>query len=211
MLLTATLTFILLPFSLYHSQVHMWQSPLVISFLAVGGFLMIAFVLYETYVTPKTFIPYNLLLDPTILSACVLSCVLFVSYYIWNGYFSSFLQVVLDLQVTQATYIVNIYTLASCLWSLVVGAAILWSYRFKWIALYFGVPLNMLGVGFMIYFRQSENATIGRVIMSQLFIGFAGGALVITEQTAVMAAAGHEHVLFDRRCNWIVHSCRNVD
>jgi hypothetical protein len=60
--------------------------------------------------------------------------------------------------------------------------------KFKWIALYFGVPFTMLGVGLMILFRQ-PNQHVGWVIMCQVFIAFAGGACVITEQVAAMAAS----------------------
>ena len=107
--------------------------------------------------------------------------------------FISFLQVVPNLNVTQTSYISNIYSIGSCFWSLVVGIAIRWSGRFKWLALYFGLPLTILGVALMIHFRQPD-VNIGYIIMCQIFIAFAGGTLVICEQMAVMAATTHQYI-----------------
>lgn len=55
------------------------------------------------------------------------------------------------------------------------------------------LALEMLGVGLMIHFRQPDIG-IGYVVMSQIFIAFGGGALVICEEMAVMAAAPHQNV-----------------
>jgi hypothetical protein len=192
-LLMGGLVFFLLPFSLYSYQDGLWKSPLVISFFVIGGLMLIGFALYEKFVAPKTFIPYELLLDRTVFGGCLLAGIFFVSFYIWNAYFFSFLQVVSGLDVTRATYVTNIYSIGSCFWSFAVGALIIWSGRFKWIALYFGIPVTILGVGMMIHFRQPD-VSIGYVVMSQVFIAFAGGAIVITEQIAVMAATTHQYV-----------------
>ncbi|KAF2007490.1 siderophore iron transporter mirB [Amniculicola lignicola CBS 123094] len=187
------LVLFLLPFSLYSYQEKQWESPMIISMLAIGFILLICFTLYEKYVAPKTFIPYDLLTDRTVLGACILAAVLFVAFYIWDSYFTSFLQVVNGLTITDSQYVANIYSIGSCFFSLLVGLAIRWSGRFKWIALYFGVPVTILGVGLMILFRQPD-VNIGYVVMCQIFIAFAGGACVITEQIAVMAATDHQYV-----------------
>lgn len=45
----------------------------------------------------------------------------------------------------------------------------------------------------MIHFRQAKYS-IGYVIMTQIFIAFGGGGLVICEDMAVMAAVPHENI-----------------
>ncbi|KAK0712758.1 major facilitator superfamily domain-containing protein [Lasiosphaeria miniovina] len=193
LLIAGGLALFLLSFNIYTYQTLLWKAPLIICFLIFGGLLMIAFVFYEKYVAPVTFIPYELLMDRTVLSACILSAALFVSFYIWDSYFYSLLQVVYGLSVTHSSYIVNIYSIGSCFWSLVVGALIRYTGRFKWIAVYFGVPVTILGVGLMINFRQPD-VNIGYVIMCQIFIALSGGALVICEQMAVMAVTSHQYI-----------------
>ena len=85
---------------------------------------MIGFVFYEKYIAPKTFIPYQLLLDRTVLGANFLAAVVFISFYLWSAFFSSFLQVVVGLTLTEATYVQNIYNVGSCIFALVIGMLI---------------------------------------------------------------------------------------
>jgi len=192
-LLAGGLALFLLPFSLYTYQSNGWRSAMIICMIIFGGLLILAFGLYEKYLAPKKFIPWILLTDRTVLGAYILAGTLFVSFYIWNSYFYSFLIVVNNQTITHANYITNIYSIGACFWAIVVGALIRYTGRFKWLALYFGVPVTILGVGLMIHFRQPD-VNIGYVIMCQIFIAFAGGTLVICEQMAAMAAASHQHV-----------------
>ena len=193
LLATGGLSLFLLSFSLYSLQTDQWRSALVISFIVVGGLLLVAFVVWEKWFAPVKFLPYHLLTDRTVLGACILSAVLFVSFYIWDSYFLSFLQVVNGLSITQAGYVFNTYSIGSCLWAIVVGIVIRYYGRFKPLALYFGMPLTILGVALMIHFRQPD-VNIGYVVMCQIFIAFAGGTLVICEQTAAMAAVTHQYI-----------------
>ncbi|KAK5693150.1 MFS siderochrome iron transporter 1 [Elasticomyces elasticus] len=193
LLIMSGLALFLLPFSLYSYQAKGWQSPLVICMIVFGVLLLIAFGLYERFLAPKTFIPFSLLMDRTVMGANICAAMFFVSFYIWDSYFISFIQVVQGVTVIEASYIANIYSIGACFFSIVVGLLIRWTGRFKWLALGFGVPVTMLGIGLMIKFRQPD-VNIGYVIMCQIFIAFAGGTIVITEQTAAMAATSHQYV-----------------
>ncbi|KAI2611137.1 MFS general substrate transporter [Hypoxylon fragiforme] len=183
----------LLPFNIYSYQYYGWRDPLTICLIIFGGLLLIGAVVWEKFFAPVKFMPWELLMDRTVLGACILAAVLFVEYYIWTAYFTSFLQVVLDLNVTQTGYVSNIYSLGSCFFSFIVGILIRWTGRFKWISLYFGVPVTILSIGLLIHFRQ-PGTYLGWIIMCEILYAFAGGACVICEQMAVMAAAAHQHV-----------------
>jgi MFS family permease len=102
-LISGGLALFLLPFSLYSYQAKGWQSPMIICMIIFGGLLLIAFTLYEKFLAPKTFVPYNLLTDRTVLGANILAAVLFLEFYLWDSYFSSFLQVVNGLSITDAS------------------------------------------------------------------------------------------------------------
>ncbi|KAI2783264.1 MFS general substrate transporter [Daldinia loculata] len=192
-LLTGGFALFLLPFNIYSYQYYGWKDPLVICLIIFGGLLLIGAVVWERFFAPVKFMPWELLKDRTVLGACILSAVLFVEYYIWTAYFSSFLQVVLNLDVTQTGYVGNIYSIGSCFFSFIVGILIRWTGRFKWITLYFGVPVTILSIGLLIHFRQ-PGTHLGWIIMCEILYAFAGGACVIGEQMAVMAAAAHQHV-----------------
>ncbi|KAI2642339.1 siderophore iron transporter mirB [Xylaria nigripes] len=192
-LLSAGFTLFLLPFSIYSMQKYGWRDPLTISFIVTGIVLLGAAVAWEKYFSPVQYMPWALLKDRTVLGACVLAAVLFVEYYIWTAYFSSFLQVVLRTTVLQTGYISNIYSIGSCLFSIPVGLAIRRTGRYKWIALYFGVPVTILAIGLLIRLRHAGTA-LGWIILVEIIYAFAGGACVICEQVAVMAAAAHQQV-----------------
>jgi MFS family permease len=193
LILATGLALFLLPFSLYSFQTEQWRAPLIIAFIVVGGVLIVAFALYERYVAPKTFIPYDLLTDRTIVGGCVLAAVVFVSFYMWDSYFTSFLQVVNGLTVTEASYVANIYTIGSSFWGLIIGVLIRATGRFKPFALYFAIPLFILGAGLMINFR-APGVNVGYIVMCQIFIAFAGGTLVICQELAVMASTTHQYI-----------------
>ncbi|KAF4471932.1 Siderophore iron transporter mirB [Fusarium albosuccineum] len=193
LLLSAGLALFLLPFHIYSMQDQQWRSPLIICLLVFGITLIIAFAAWEKFFASITFIPYDLLLDRTVLGACVLAATLFVSFFCWNSYFNSFLQVVNTLSVTHASYVSQVYTVGSALWCLVAGLIIRRTGRYKAICLYFALPLSVLGMGLMIHFRK-PNVNIGYIVMTQIFISFASGTIIICDQIAAMAAASHQHI-----------------
>lgn len=192
-LLSGGVALFLLPFNLYTLQARGWRSPVIICLLVFGVVLMILFAVWERFLAPITFIPYSLLLDRTVFGACILSATLFISFSCWNSYFSSFLQVVNDLSVTEASYVIQAYTVGVVVCSLAVGLLIHYTGRYKPVCLYFGIPLSILGLGLMIHFRQPDGS-IGYIIMCQIFISFGAGTIIICDEIAIMAAASHQHV-----------------
>lgn len=191
-LLSAGVALFLLPFNLYTLQARGWDSPLVISMLVIGIVLVIAFGIWEKFFAPITFIPYSLLLDRTVSGACILSATLFVSFWCWNSYFSSFLQVVNGLSVENASNVVQTYTACSVVYAIAVGTLIHYTGRFKPVCLYVGIPLSILGLGLMIHFRKPDG-NIGYIVMCQIFISIASGTIIICDEIAILAAASHQH------------------
>lgn len=193
LLISGGLALFLLPFSIYSYQYYGWKDRLTLCMLIFGFVLLIAFAVWEKWIAPVSFIPWELLSDRTMFGSCILAAVLFISFYIWDSYFSSFLQVVPNLDLTQTGYIVNIYSIGSCFFSLVIGVIVRVTGRFKGLALYFGVPVTLLGVGLMLAFRRPD-VNVGYIVMCQIFIAVAGGTLVICEEMAAMAIAAHQGV-----------------
>ncbi|KAI5292658.1 hypothetical protein KEM52_006168, partial [Ascosphaera acerosa] len=101
--------------------------------------------------------------------------------------------VVTNLSLSNASYVGNIYTVASSLAAVPFGWLIQRTDRYKWTALYVGVPLTILGCGLMIHFRQ-PGVSVGLVVLAQIFIAIAGGANMLAERTAVMAVVSHRYV-----------------
>ncbi|KIW23372.1 uncharacterized protein PV07_11578 [Cladophialophora immunda] len=191
-LLATGLVLFLLPFSLAQSTADDWESGSIIAMLVVGFVLLLGFAVFERYLAPKPFIPYQLLISRTILGALLLDAVYQIAYYCWGSYFSSFLQVVNNLTIAQAGYVSSTFDIISGLWLLFVGFLMRVTGRFKWLLLG-AVPLYMLGVGLMIHFRR-PHTNIGYIIMCQILIAFAGSTMILCQQVAVMAAAEHGQI-----------------
>lgn len=192
-LISAGVALFLLPLNLYTMQARGWHSPLVITMLVVGILFMIAFVIWEKYFAAITFMPHSLLLDRTVLGACLLSATLFMSYSLWFSYLSSFLQVVKDLSVEQASYVAQTYTVVGVLCAIAVGLIIHRTGRFKPVCLYFGIPISIFGLGLIIHFRRADGS-IGYIVMCLIFIAMGQGVVVICAEIAILAAASHVHV-----------------
>lgn len=193
LLISAGVALFLLPFNLYTLQAEGWTSPLVLSMLIVGCVLLVLFVVWERFFAAVTFIPYSLLLDRTVFGACLLAAALFMSYSLWSAFFSSFLQVVNNLDVDKASYVVQTYTVCSVIVGIAVGGWIHYSGHFKLVCLVVGIPLNILGLGLMIKFRNAGD-NIGYLVMCQIFISVASGAVIICDEIAMLSAAAHKHV-----------------
>ena len=160
--------------------------------LVIGFVLLIAFGFAERFLAPKPFIPYQLLTSRTLLGACLLDATYQIAYYCWGSYFTSYLQVVNNLTITQAGWVSGVFDIISGCWLLFIGFLIRRTGRYKW-SLLCAVPLYTLGVGLMIHFRQ-PHTNIGYIIMCQIFVAFAGATIILGEQVAVMAGAEHGEI-----------------
>jgi MFS family permease len=193
LLIIAGLALFLLAFNLYPGQAQQWKSPLIICFIIIGALLIIGFVIYEKYYAPVTFMPWKLMTDRTVFFTFTMAFFLYMGWYNWDSYFYSYLIVVNNLTIPQATYVTNIYTIGSCVWCLIMGVILKFYGKLKWHAVVWGVPLTILGCGLMIHFRQPD-VNIGFICMCQIFIAFGGGTLVICEQMTVMAVSEHQYI-----------------
>ncbi|PKS12265.1 hypothetical protein jhhlp_001565 [Lomentospora prolificans] len=193
-LVTVGMALFLLAFNLAPLQPNGWKSPLIISMLVVGPALLAVFVFWEKSLSDnRTFLPFSMLQNRTILGACLLSAGLFISFYIWNSYFLSYLQVVHDLDTTVSSYIYYIFNMGGCFTSLFVGLIIRRRGTFKNFALFGGMPFYILGVTLMIVFRRA-GTELWKVIMPQVIISIASGILLICEQLAAQSTVNHQHI-----------------
>ncbi|KAI1324309.1 MFS general substrate transporter [Xylariaceae sp. FL0255] len=187
-LLGAGLTLILVPISLSNrSIVNTGLNSYTVSLL-LGFVLTVAFFVHERK-AERPFIQFSLLCSRNVAGACLLSITIFVAYFAWDGYYTSYLQVVHGLTITQAGYVGHIYAIGSSIWGFVVGYLIRRSDRFKWVAIA-ALPVHIIGGALMIVFRRPDNHMFW-LVFCQILITIGGSTLVICQQMAVMAVAKH--------------------
>ncbi|KAF4849538.1 MFS siderochrome iron transporter 1 [Colletotrichum siamense] len=182
----------LLPFSLVRYAAKGWVSGHIIAMIILGVFCLVLFGLWERMYADTPLVPWKNLKDRTILGSAATAGVIALSFSSWESYFSSYLQVVHNQSISQAGFIGNIYTIASCTWGPIVGLLIRQTNHYKWIAMA-AIPVACLSTGLLIHFRTPETY-IGYVIMCQILKAVSAGTIIICEQLAVMSVVKHNEI-----------------
>jgi MFS family permease len=182
----------LLPFTLNAYAPNGWKTPYIIAMIVLGILLFPVFVFWEAKLTPVPFLQWKYLKEPTIIGSCLLYGVMFISIFIWNAYFQSYLLVVHRQSVVHAGYILNSFSLASSTFSPLVAWFISWSGNFKWTA-YSGVPIVILGTALLIPFRTPD-ANPGVLAFTQVLVGLGTGIFATCAQLAVMVPVTHQEI-----------------
>ncbi|TQV91143.1 siderophore transporter [Cordyceps javanica] len=191
-LLSAGFVLFLLPFTIAADSKDQWRSAYIIAMLVLGFVLIVVFALWERFGASVPVVPWKLLKSPCVMGACLIAATYQISYACWNSYFTSYLQVVYDISKSRAGYINNIFNVVSGIELFLVGILIRWSGRYKWVFMW-GIPLYILGVGLLIYFRQ-PNHSLGYIIMCQIFMSLGGGVIIGGQQVSVVATVSHDEV-----------------
>ncbi|KAI0008095.1 MFS general substrate transporter [Xylariaceae sp. FL0662B] len=205
LLIVAGFSLFLLPFSLSTYQTEGWRSPMIISMIVIGGLCLIAFPFFEKFIAPKSFIPFELFKNRTVLVSCILGGNTWISFYCYRMYFTSYLQVVFDLSVSQAGYITNIFNIVSCATGFMYGFIFRWSERYKWVGLVL-VPIQVLATGLLIKFRMPDTH-VGLIVFCEVIGSLAGGGLVMVQQIAIMASVPHRDVAVGLALLGMITSC----
>jgi MFS family permease len=182
----------LLPFSLSAYAPQGWNTPYIIAMIVLGILLFPVFYIWEAKFTPIPFLPWKYLKEGTIIGSCLLYGIMFISIYIWNAYFQSYLLVVHRQSVTHAGYILNSFSLASSTFSPLVAWFISWSGNFKWTA-YTGVPIVILGTALLIPFR-TPSTNPGVLAFTQVLVGLGTGIFATCAQLAIMVPVTHQEI-----------------
>jgi MFS family permease len=185
-------TVFLLPFTLASRAPQGWKTDYIIAMIVVGFVTLVAFALYQIYFAPNPFLKSQFLTDRTVLGACLLDATYQISYYCYASYFTSFLQVVNNLSVSEAGYVANTFSAVSFVFLFLAGYLIRRTGHFRWL-LWGCVPMYILALGLMIHFRL-PNGYIGWIVMCEIFFSVSGSIFILCVQLAVLAAVDHQHV-----------------
>lgn len=132
-LFAAGLTVFLLPFTLAASAPNGWQSEYIIAMIIAGFAILVPFGLYEKHLAREPFLRHEFLTNRTIIGCCLIDMTYQISYHCWNSYFTSFLQVVVNLTVAEAGYVNSTFQVVPGVLLFTVGYLIRRTQRFKWV------------------------------------------------------------------------------
>jgi hypothetical protein len=100
----------LLPFNLAASASNGFATGWIAAMIIIGFAMMVLFCVHEYYWATSPWLPWHFLADRSMVGTCALNMVYQISYYTWNLYFQSFLQVVFNLSIAEAGYINNTFS-----------------------------------------------------------------------------------------------------
>ncbi|EUC46935.1 hypothetical protein COCMIDRAFT_91631 [Bipolaris oryzae ATCC 44560] len=183
---------LLLPFPLAAYQKDRFASPMVICMIVFGTLLIALFVVWERFYATKSFFPFYLMKNRSVIAACLLGGNSWIAFYSYRMMYSSYLQVVFQLSVAKAGYITNIFNIVSCTWAIVVSFAMKYTDTYKWGAVV-AIPIQILMTGLLIYLR-TPGSNIAVLIVVEVFGAMASAMLYNVEQVAIMIAVPHEQV-----------------
>ncbi|KAK5625724.1 hypothetical protein RRF57_001440 [Xylaria bambusicola] len=169
-----------------------WRTPYIIAMFIVGGVLLAAFVVWERFFAPVQYFPFKYLKDRTILTACGLYGIMFLSIFCWDAYYGSYLQVVHGLSITTSNYVLNGLSLASMFIGPFVGLFISKTGAVKWAAI-IGIPFVVLGTVLLVEYRK-PSTPVGLLVLFQILNGIGDGIWTPVAQLAVMAQVPHQQV-----------------
>ncbi len=197
LLLSGAFALILIPLTIAGkmNKYEGWKSPAFIVMVLLGVACLIAFPFWEgrKKLAPYPLIPLHLLRERTFTCGCILAFFYFMPFYIAvYPYYTSYLLVVTDRNIKTASYITNIFSLASTVSSFGIGAVMKFTGRYRY-NIVFGCVLYTLSMGLMYHFNNIH-ATTGQHVGPMIMMGVGGGIINVSTQLGIQASVKHQHV-----------------
>ncbi|KAM0424915.1 hypothetical protein ACHAPT_009971 [Fusarium lateritium] len=191
-LVTVGWSLLLLPFSIARSAPQGWSTGYIIAMLVLGVLFLTASVFWEKSFARVPFFPWRFLKNRTVWTSCFLNGLMFMSVFVWEAYYTSYLQVVHNQSVSNAGYIAGTFNVFSSFVGPFVGLLIRYTNEYKRTSMA-GVPFAALGSALLVHFRR-PNTNVGFLVMCQIFTGAAVGIWGLTSQLALMSSVRHQEV-----------------
>ncbi|KAJ3031262.1 hypothetical protein HDV00_008401 [Rhizophlyctis rosea] len=169
-----------------------WKNPTVICFIVFGLLIHILFFLWEWKGAKAPLLPLSMLANRTVFGGCMAVFFVFMSWYTYINYLSSFLLISRGLTLTQGTWISLTWSFASVTSSIVGGILTKFTKRylvFAWI----GLGLMIIGNGLLVNLRGPDTP-LASLIAAQILTGFGAGFVTMATQVGAQAAVPHQNV-----------------
>ncbi|KAL4981584.1 major facilitator superfamily domain-containing protein [Aspergillus falconensis] len=197
LLLLLGLSLFLVPLSLTGSgNSDDWRKPSFIAMLVLGVVIFVLFIAWDTWVATKSFIPYRMVKNRTVLAACVLGALDFFHYSVFSVFFTSYLQVAGHYGAGTATRIDNSLRVAFQVSGIFAAYFMKFTKRSQiWVLS--GVPLCVLGMGVLLYLVDIGNGAVGSeaaFVTAKALIGIGRGFYQTASQVSVQAKVSRGEV-----------------
>ncbi|KAJ3051275.1 hypothetical protein HK097_007736 [Rhizophlyctis rosea] len=169
-----------------------WKNGAVIAMIVVGIVIHIGFFVYEFKFAKAPIFPPIMMANRTVLGGVLATFFVWMSWYSYTAYFTSYLYLARMLTPAQAQWVSNTWSFASITSSILGGLAMKFVKRhlpFSWL----GFVLAVVGNGLLVNLR-TLTTPIGYMIGAQILTGFGAGLITMATQVAVQAALPRQNV-----------------
>ncbi|KAL7410360.1 major facilitator superfamily domain-containing protein [Mrakia frigida] len=192
-LIAASLALILLPLGLAKTASNGWRTPSMIVMIVLGIVLFPVFVIWEWKFAKVPLAPPRFFKSKTIVAACAIGFLDFVSFYLQYTYQYNFVSVVkYNWTYRSLTYFSLTQSMGLTIFAILGGAIMYATRRYKWL-MFVGLLIRLLGVGLMIHSRGAKGSD-AEIVMCQVLQSIGGGFAAITLQVSAQAGVVHADV-----------------
>ncbi|KAK4704828.1 hypothetical protein P7C70_g1390, partial [Phenoliferia sp. Uapishka_3] len=190
--LTVGCILVLLPLTLAAKRPQAWADSQTWLLITGGICSLFFFAYYEFNFSPIPLLPPRVLKNRTIMCGSALGFFHFLSQFVYESFFTSFLQVARDHSPRDAAYISQSYMFSASIAAIIAGAFAKFSQRYRWIGIT-GVVIHGLGTWLMMRSRNLDSSTF-ELVISQMLGGIGGGFTTIAAQIGCQSVVGHQDV-----------------
>ncbi|KAH7147130.1 major facilitator superfamily domain-containing protein [Dactylonectria estremocensis] len=189
-ILGTAFSLILLPFTLAEDANGGWGNASIIAMLVVGFVLLIAFVLFEVYLTAKPLMTKRILKNRTFLAAVTIYTFNQMASAVRNTYFSSYIYIIKQWTPYQWTIFMGITTMGLSIFGPIVGLIQRKTHRYKSMVV-FGAGARMIGYGLLVSGNGGMVQSTARLVVAQLVFCL-GSFNIVGVRVGSQASVPHE-------------------
>ncbi|KAG2131593.1 major facilitator superfamily domain-containing protein [Suillus bovinus] len=191
-LLGLAVSLTLLPLTISRTGAGYWKNGSIIAMLVMGVVLLAVFAVWDLRYASRPVIAPRFVRNRSVVCAAFIGFFDFMSYYLTYTYLYSFVLVVKPWSLVNATYFIQIQSVALTFFGILAGISMRFLHRYKYV-LVIGLVIRLAGVALMIHSRGG-NASDAELVWTQILQGFGGGFAAVSSQVGAQASVSHADV-----------------
>ncbi|KAG1814292.1 MFS general substrate transporter [Suillus subaureus] len=191
-LLGCAVSLTLLPLTMSRTVNGSWKNGSTIAMFVMGVALLVVFAVWDLRYASRPVIAPRFIRNRSVVCAAFIGFFDFMSYFLTYTYLYSFVLVVKPWSLVNATYFIQVQSVALTFFGILAGLSMRFLHRYKYV-LIIGLVVRLAGVAMMIHSRGG-NASDAELVWTQILQGFGGGFAAVSSQVGAQASVHHADV-----------------
>ncbi|KAG2031329.1 hypothetical protein BDR03DRAFT_1030605, partial [Suillus americanus] len=182
----------LLPLTISKNVNGGWKNGSIIAMFVMGIVLLVMFAVWDLRYASRPVIAPRFVRNRSVVCAALIGFFDFMSFFLTYTYLYSFVLVVKPWSLVNATYFIQVQSVALTFFGILAGLSMRFLHRYKYV-LVIGLVIRLIGVAMMIHSRGG-NASDAELVWTQILQGFGGGFAAVSSQVGAQASVHHADV-----------------